>query len=75
MPLRRYASVGGNAGFAIGPLGLAAVCVLVTLVASDAWWGLAIAAIGGLALGAVLAADARGRGLQSARSRPPTLRH
>jgi hypothetical protein len=73
MSLPRHATVGGNAG-PVGPLGLAALCIVVTLVASDAWWVLAIAAVGGLALGALLVSDSRRRGLESY-SRPPTLRH
>jgi hypothetical protein len=74
MSLRRFASVGGDLGAGAGPLGVAVLSIVVTVVASDAWWVLAITAAGGVALGALLVADSRQTHESGSRTQPPTLR-
>jgi hypothetical protein len=58
----------------VGGLGLIALGVLITVIAPAAWWLVAFALVGGVALGVVLLVVSRRRVLSSSRGvRPSTL--
>ena len=58
----------------IGGLGLVAMAVLITIVTPELWWIMAIAAVGGVALGVILILDSRHTIISGRTRSVPTLR-
>jgi len=60
-------------GAAVGGLGLVALAVLVTLVVPQAWWLVALGALGGAILGVVLVVFSRRRVLSGRSGGDPEM--